>query len=81
MTMYRNDRSRLAPWIEDAYNTLASEIHDQEGDHGLGTDRAREVLHANDLIGEDAQYALKRLLDRGYLYTVDDELFVTEPNQ
>lgn len=82
VAMYRTDCSRLAPWIEDAYDTLASEIHHQEGDHGYGLriDRAREILHAEDRIEEDAQYAVKRLLDRGYLYTVDDELFITDPD-
>ena len=79
--MYRNNRSQLTPWLEDVYETLASEICQQEDDHGLGTDRARELLHAEDLIEADAQYAVERLLDRGYLYTVDGELFVTEPNR
>lgn len=51
------------------------------GCHGLKIDRARKHLHAEDLIEADAQYAVKRLLDQGYLYTVDDELFLTESNQ
>lgn len=81
--MYRNDRSRLAPWIEEAYDTLASEIRQREDDNGLETDRAQEILHTDERIEgkEDAQYVLKRLLDRGYLYTVDGKLFVTEPDQ
>lgn len=79
--MYRNNHSQLTPWLEDAYNTLASEIHHQEDGHGLKIDRARKHLHAEDLIEADAQYAVKRLLDQGYLYTVDDELFLTESNQ
>jgi hypothetical protein len=81
--MYRNNRSQLTPWLEDAYATLASEIRQQEDedDHGLGTDRARELLHTEDLIEADAQYAVERLLDRGYLYTVDGELFITEPDR
>ena len=81
--MYRNNHSQLTPWLEDAYATLASEIRQQEDedDHGLGTDHARELLHTEDLIEADAQYAVERLLDRGYLYTVDGELFITEPDQ
>lgn len=79
--MYRNDRSRVTPWIEDAYDRLTHEIHHQDDDHGLGIDRARILLHTDELIEADAQYAVERLLDRGYLYSVDGELFITEPNR
>jgi SOS response regulatory protein OraA/RecX len=79
--MYRNDSPPLAPWLEVAYDRLADEIHHQES--GLATNRARTLLHTEGLCEneEDAQYAIERLLGRGYLYTVDDELFVTEPDQ
>ena len=77
--MNRNDRPPLPPWINDAYERLAAEIRHRDG--GLTTDRAREHLQTEGLIDgrEDARYALTRLLNRGYLYQVDDELFVTEP--
>lgn len=73
--MYRNDRLSLAPWIQDAYERVAAEIRHR--DSGLPPDHAQDCLQIDN--EEDAQYALMRLLDRGYLYQVDDELFVTEP--
>ena len=79
--MYRNDRSPLPPWIEDAYETLADEIDQQEG--GIATARAQALLYTVNLIEDEADvhYAIDRLLNRGYLYTVEGELFVTEPDQ
>jgi hypothetical protein len=77
--MYRDDRPPLSDWILDAYRTLASRINAREG--GLSTDRAMEILITEETDQADAEYALQRLLDRGYLYQAEGELFVTQPDE
>jgi hypothetical protein len=45
---------------------------------GIRFDDAIAQLCAADFNTDDAEYAVERLLNRGYLYQVDGELFVTE---
>lgn len=76
--MYRDERPPLSDWILNAYRRLASRIQTRDG--GLPTDEAKELLFTEEIEESDVEYALQRLIDRGYLYRVDDELFVTEPD-
>lgn len=72
---------RLPEWILIAYEVLESRIidHDQGVSSEQEADRLlEETADEFALEPADAEYALQRLLDRGYLYEVDGVLFVTE---
>lgn len=77
--MFRDDRPPLPNWILDAYRQLATQIQSRDG--GLPTKEAETILATAEIDESDAEYALGRLLDRGYLYQVEDELFVTLPDE
>jgi hypothetical protein len=69
----------MPEWIERAYEILVSHTADTE--EGISRERAQELLLAHDDFSEDAadaEYAIKRLLSRGWLYEVDDELRITD---
>ncbi|MFC7215988.1 hypothetical protein ACFQO4_18110 [Saliphagus sp. GCM10025334] len=78
-------RSPLSEWILDVYDVLCTHSlnsDDQEDVQSIPREQALEVLLRTDELAlepEDANYALSRLLERGYFYEVDDELRVTEP--
>ena len=77
--MWNPDGHRLPSWVEDAYEVLASEIREY-GD-GMPRDDAKTVLADREqleLTPTDATHAVDQLLDRGYLYEVDGDLFVTD---
>lgn len=76
--VHRDERPPLPDWILDAYRQLASRIQARDG--GLPMEEANAILLAEEIEEPDVEYALQRLLDRGYLYRVSDELFVTEPD-
>lgn len=72
----------LPDWIEQAYEILHDAIG--ESDDELTGAEAREVLVGHDSFPDDrddATYAIDRLLDTGWLYEVDDELRITDPEQ
>lgn len=76
------DERSLPDWIVTAYDVLEADISERDG--GLSVEEAQtSLLEATaDELGlnpADAEYAIQRLLDRGYLYEVDGDLFVTEP--
>jgi hypothetical protein len=69
----------MPEWIEQAYEILVSHIADTE--EGISRERAQELLLAHDDFSEDAadaEYAIKRLLSRGWLYEVEGELRITD---
>jgi len=79
--MWQNDRRPLPEWIEDGYQILLGHIDDPR--EGINREQAYDVLiHAETFPDEpaDAEYAIERLLNRGYFYEVDDYLRVTEPD-
>jgi predicted transcriptional regulator of viral defense system len=76
------DEQRLPEWITTVYTAI--EPHIIERDEGLPPNQAAqlildEVTEELALELADAEYALQRLLERGYLYKVDESLYVTEP--
>ena len=86
--MYLTDDPRppLPEWILDAYAVLSAHLSESEiGDShsqvpALSRDEAVVVLVRTDELAlepSDADHALTRLLERGYLYAVGDELRVT----
>lgn len=68
--------SPLTEWLGDAFEVLAPAIKRKSG---LTPEEAHDHLQAAGFTKEDAKYAIKRLHKRGYLYEVDGQLFVTEP--
>mgnify|MGYP006306091361 CR=1 FL=1 len=73
------DQPNLPTWIREAYKTLESEY--TSGINELSRTNAKEMLLADDENIEeeaDAVYAIDRLLDRGWLYEVNDQLRKTE---
>lgn len=76
--MYRDERPPLPDWILDVYQQLNSHICRSDG--GLATEKATALIVTEEIGEADVEYALQRLLDRGYLYLVDDELYITQPD-
>ncbi|USZ73536.1 hypothetical protein [Natronosalvus halobius] len=78
-------RPPLSEWILDAYDVLCTHSlnsDDEEDVQSVPREQALEFLLGTDELAlgpEDANYALARLLERGYFYEVDDELRVTTP--
>jgi len=73
--MHNSDDRPLGSLSETAYQILYETIDPADG---MRFDDAVAQLSAADLTLADAEYAVERLLDRGYLYEVDGHLFVTE---
>ncbi|MEY7850985.1 hypothetical protein AB7C87_17495 [Natrarchaeobius sp. A-rgal3] len=81
-------RPPLPEWILECYEHLRTDTDERADTVASGRaieyDTAVDSLSANRelmLEREDAEYALSRLLERGYFYEVDDELRVTMPEQ
>ena len=77
--MFRDERPPLPEWVLDAYSQLAERIRSRDG--GLPIEEAKALLITEDTDQADVDYAFQRLLDRGYLYQVEGELFVTLPDE
>ena len=84
MSLTDNPRPPLPSWITDAYEVLSTRIVGSSTGHdGVpAIDRERAVTTltgVEELALErvDAEHAITRLLERGYLYEVDGELRVT----
>ncbi|MFD1571263.1 hypothetical protein [Halorubrum laminariae] len=78
--MWSNEPRSLPDWIEDAYQILVSEMPDQQTD--FSHDQAQDLLLGAETFPDesaDAEYAIERLLDSGWLYEVDGELRITDP--
>lgn len=71
-------RPPLPAWILECYECLRTK--GAEGSSSFPRERAVELLleaEEVDLEPVDVEHALVRLLERGYLYEVDDELRIT----
>lgn len=85
----RDTRPALAPWILETYTHLCSHLADDRGGTASGAashapsitrEEAVSLLcGVDDFTQTDVDYALTRLLERGYVYEVGDELRVTDP--
>jgi hypothetical protein len=73
--MYDRDERPLGAVAESAYEILLETIDPEEG---IQRADAHERLLEADYAEADADYAIDRLLSRGYLYDIDSQLFVTE---
>lgn len=70
------DASQLTEWLEDAFSVLAPAIERQAG---LTWEEAHDRLLAADFEEVDTEDTLEQLLNRGYLYEVDDQVYATDP--
>ena len=70
---------RIPPFAEDALDVLNEAVEDaDDGDDGLPKDEAEAVLVADDRFTEaDAEYALDLLQNRGHIYYVDEQVYIT----
>ena len=73
--MYDRDERPLGAVAESAYEILLETI---DPDDGIQRADAHERLLEADYAEADADYAIDRLLSRGYLDDIDSQLFVTE---
>ncbi|ELY58518.1 hypothetical protein [Natronococcus jeotgali] len=87
MSLTHDPRPPLPDWITDAYAVLSARIVDSTAGGevpAVDRDRAVAILRADEELAlecADAEHALARLLERGYLYEVDTELRVTSPSE
>jgi len=67
-------------WTKDAYIPLERYLCEQPTHESLTPQQATEIIReANtDFSDADIDHALDYLLNRGWLYKVDDQLFITE---
>jgi len=72
--MPRNDRTQLSAAATDALEIIQEPIDQAEG---LTREEAATVLTDNEFNAVDADVFLDELLSKGYLYAVDDHLYVT----
>ena len=70
----------LPRWIEDSYLSLERYLCEQSDEDSFTHQQATELIaEANPDFGDaDINHALDHLLNRGWLYQVDDRLFITE---
>ncbi len=84
-----HSRPSLPDWILECYNCLRQQLCEQFGgaaSRPVGIERPAAIellLTTTDVTLEpdDAEYAIDRLLNRGYLYEVENELRLTEPDE
>jgi hypothetical protein len=73
-----NWERRLPPVAEDALDMLHEAVKDGDDNDGLPKDEAKAVLVADDQFTDgDAEYALDVLQNRGYIYYVDEQVYIT----
>jgi hypothetical protein len=70
----------LPGWIEYSYLSLERYLCEQSDEDSFTHHQAIELIaEANPDFGDgDINHALEYLLNRGWLYEVDDQLFITE---
>ena len=67
---------RIPPFAEDALAVLNEAVGD--ADDGLSKDDAKVLLADDDRFTEtDAEYALDVLQNRGHIYYVDEQVYIT----
>ncbi|MFD1565806.1 hypothetical protein ACFR99_19980 [Haloarchaeobius amylolyticus] len=81
-------RPPLPEWILECYDRLCSQAcqpdHGGDGVPLIDYDDATDILTADTELAleqRDVEYALTRLLERGYFYEVENELRVKSPEE
>lgn len=78
MAMWNNNDSRLPDWVIDAYEAIEPHFAEK---NGLAHDEVLEIIVEDAETVDsptDAEYAIERLLQRGWLYEVQDKLRKTD---
>ena len=70
----------LPGWIEDSYLSLERYLCEQTDKDSFTQQQATDLIaESNPNFGDaDINHALEYLLNRGWLYQVDDQLFITD---
>jgi len=70
----------LPEWIEDSYLSLERYLCEQSEEDSFTHQQATDLIaESNPDFGDaDINHALDYLLNRGWLYQVDDQLFITD---
>jgi hypothetical protein len=70
---------RIPPFAEDALGVLNEAVGNADnGDDGLPKSEAKALLADDDRFTEtDAEYALDVLQNRGHIYYVDQQVYIT----
>ena len=76
--MWKSDRSPLPEWIKNVYSLLEDHIADSNADCIKQNAAVTLIVDQKEVPTEDAQHAVKRLLNRGHLYEVNEELYITD---
>lgn len=80
--MWEGDRPPLPEWMQDLYSWLETHIQTELDEDSLDRQQAVELaLQAHpehDLTHDEISYAITQLINRGYLYEVDNRLYITE---
>lgn len=74
--MSMNDRTRLSPSASDALELL-SQLETETDDDGRSSAVVIGELLESGFVKPDAENAVSELLSKGYLYEVNEELYVT----
>jgi len=88
MARVTDPRPPLPEWILECYDRLCTQAcRPDAGEDSvplINYDDATDILAADTELAleqRDVEYALTRLLERGYFYEVEDELRVTSPDK
>jgi len=78
--MWDRNTPSLPGWTDDVYQSLERSLRDRSDTKSVTRQQATEIVaEANpDFSSADIDHALDQPLNRGWLYEVDDRLFVTE---
>ena len=78
--MWNNDQPPLPRWVEDAYQSIECYLWEHTDQQSVTHTQATQLIaEANpDFSDTDIEHALELLRNRGWLYAVDDRLFMTE---
>jgi DNA polymerase III alpha subunit (gram-positive type) len=78
--MWKKNQPSLPRWIEDAYQPIERYLLENSEQKSVTRQQATQLIGESnpDLVSSDIDHALDYLLNNGWLYKVDDRLFVTE---
>jgi len=78
--MRESEHPSLPGWIEDIYNPIEQYLRQDTNQESVTRQQAVQLIvdAKSNLASSDIDHALDYLLNRGWLYEVDDQLFVTE---
>lgn len=78
--MRKQDTPSLPGWIEDVYLSIEGYLQSQSDEESVSRQQAAELISEvdPDFNSADIDHALDHLLNRGWLYKVGDQLFITD---